>query len=68
VTTGVAQMACCPLKGTAVTCKATLVLTFHDKTAGRVAPLAIQVHNKGITDEYRQLWYEAVANPKFITT
>jgi len=66
--TGVAQMACCPLKGTAVTCKATLVLTFTDKTAGRVGPLAIQVHNKGITDEYRQLWYEPVANPKFITT
>jgi hypothetical protein len=66
--TGVAQMACCPLTGTAVTCKAKLVLTFTDKTAGRVGPLAIQVHNKGITDEYRQLWYEPVTNPKFITT
>jgi hypothetical protein len=66
--TGVAQMACCPLPPGAVTCKGVLVLTFKDKNAGRVGPLAIQIHNKGITDEYKSLWFEQVTNPKFITT
>jgi hypothetical protein len=70
MTTGVARMACCPLAAGAVTCKATEVLDFHDVTAGRVGPLAIQVHNGGIQDEYRQLWEESpVADPAhFITT
>jgi hypothetical protein len=70
MTTGLARMACCPLAPTAVTCKATEVLDFHDATAGRVGPLAIQVHNGGIEDEYRQLWVESpVADPAhFITT
>jgi hypothetical protein len=70
-TTGVARMACCPLTGTATTCKATEVLDFTDKTAGRVGPLALQVHNKGIQDEYRSLYVESpvVTSPdKFITT
>ena len=70
-TTGVAKMACCPLKGTAATCKATEVLDFTDKTAGRDGPLALQVHNSGISDEYRDLYVESpvVTSPdKFITT
>ena len=70
-TTGVAKMACCPLKGTAATCKATEVLDFTDKTAGRDGPLALQVHNSGIQDEYRNLYVESpvVTSPdKFITT
>src|SRR5256884_3459711 len=68
--TGIAQMACCPLTGTAVTCKATKVLQFKDPTAARVGPLAIQIHNKGINDEYRSLWFDPKpANPDaFITT
>ncbi|MFL6076067.1 MAG: hypothetical protein ACJ73S_21975, partial [Mycobacteriales bacterium] len=69
--TGVAKMACCPLKGTATTCKGVEVLDFKDKTAGRVGPLAIQVHNSGIQDEYRSLYVESpvVQSPdKFITT
>lgn len=69
--TGIARMACCPLTGGAVTCKATEVLDFHDKTAGRVGPLAIQVHNSGIQDEYRSLYVESpvVTSPHdFITT
>jgi hypothetical protein len=68
--TSTARMACCPLSATAVTCKATEVLDFHAKGAGRVGPLAIQVHNGGIQDEYRQLWLETpVADPAhFITT
>jgi Domain of Unknown Function (DUF1080) len=73
MTTGVARMACCPLKavGPATTCKATEVLDFKDKTAGRVGPLAIQVHNAKINDEYASLFYESPVKLKpdqFITT
>ncbi|MEY9859284.1 hypothetical protein ABH935_004912 [Catenulispora sp. GAS73] len=69
--TGVARMACCPLAPGAATCKATEVLDFKDPTAGRVGPLAIQVHNAGIHDEYRSLYLESpvVQSPgAFITT
>jgi hypothetical protein len=69
--TGVARMACCPLTGTAVTCKGTEVLDFTDKTAGRIGPLALQVHNAKIQDEYKSLYVESpvVTSPgKFITT
>src|SRR3954463_10027579 len=58
-TTGVARMACCPLKGTATTCKAQENLQFTDKTAARVGPLAIQIHNSGINDEYKSLYIES---------
>ncbi|MEU0565778.1 hypothetical protein ABZ297_10350 [Nonomuraea sp. NPDC005983] len=30
-----------------------------DRTAGRVGPLAIQIHNSGIQDEYRSLYVES---------
>jgi len=68
--TGVARMACCPLTAGSPTCKATEVLRFVDPTAGRVGPLAIQIHNKGIQDEYRNLVVESpVAEPdRFLTT
>ncbi|MCT9935094.1 DUF1080 domain-containing protein [Planotetraspora sp. A-T 1434] len=70
-TTGVARMACCPLPSGATTCKGVEVLRFKDPTAGRVGPLAIQVHNSGIQDEYRSLYVESpvVTSPdEFITT
>ena len=68
--TGVAKMACCPLPSGATTCRGVPVLEFKDLTAARVGPLAIQIHNKGIQDEYRSLWFDpAPANPDaFITT
>jgi hypothetical protein len=69
--TGVARMACCPLSASAPTCRAVEVLAFRDPTAGRVGPLAIQIHNKGIQDEYRNLYVESpvVLKPdEFITT
>jgi len=69
--TGVARMACCPLAAGAATCKAVEVLDFKDPTAGRVGPLAIQVHNAGIHDEYKSLYLESpvVQSPgSFITT
>ena len=73
MSTGVARMTCCPLPAgatTSTTCKCTEVLDFMDKTAGRVGPLAIQVHNSGIHDGYRGLWLDpSPANPNgFITT
>jgi 3-keto-disaccharide hydrolase len=68
--TGVARMACCPLSEGALTCKAVETLTFKDRTASRVGPLAIQIHNKGIQDEYKSLYLDpAVEDPdNFITT
>jgi hypothetical protein len=69
--TGVANLACCPLAAGATTCKAIEVLTFKDKTAGRVGPLALQTHNAGLQDEYRGLYLESPVKLKpgqFITT
>jgi hypothetical protein len=54
-TTGVARMACGPV----LSGKTTLVVQFKDKTAARVGPFAIQVHNAGIQDEYRNLYVES---------
>ncbi len=68
--TGVARLACCPLTGTATTCKGVEVLDFKDVTAGRVGPLALQVHNAGIQDEYKSLYVESPVKTKpgqFIT-
>jgi hypothetical protein len=70
-TTGMAKMACCPLAAGATTCKAVEVLTFVDKTAGRVSPLALQVHNAGLLDDYKSLYVESPVKLKpnqFITT
>jgi hypothetical protein len=68
--TGIARMACCPLPAGATTCKATEVLQFHDATAGRVGPLAIQIHNSGIHDEYKSLYVSPMTfkPDQFITT
>ncbi|AHH96866.1 DUF1080 domain-containing protein [Kutzneria viridogrisea] len=69
--TGVARMACCPLTAGAATCKATEVLDFTDRTAGQAGPLALQVHNGGIQDEYRGLYLESPVLTKpgqFLTT
>jgi hypothetical protein len=67
---GVARMACCPLAAGAATCTAVEVLRFTDSSAGRVGPIAIQIHNGGIQDEYRNLFVESpVKKPgEFITT
>jgi hypothetical protein len=69
-TTGVARMACCPLTTGATTCKAVEVLDFKDPTAGRVGPLAIQIHNKGINDEYKSLYVESpvITSPDGVIT
>jgi chitodextrinase len=71
--TGVARMACCPLSNASnsTTCKAVEVLDFKDKTAGRLGLVALQVHNAGLHDEFKNLWIESpvVQSPdQFITT
>ncbi|MEV0351246.1 CBM35 domain-containing protein [Nonomuraea sp. NPDC050680] len=69
--TGEAKMACCPITAGTPTCTAVKVLAFKDTTAGQAGPLAIQIHNSGIQDEYRDLYLESpvVVNPDgFITT
>ncbi|WP_433514714.1 CBM35 domain-containing protein [Nonomuraea sp. CA-143628] len=69
--TGEAKMACCPITAGTPTCTAVKVLAFKDTTAGQTGPLAIQIHNSGIQDEYRDLYLESpvVVNPDgFITT
>jgi hypothetical protein len=58
--TGVAKMACGGVE----------VVSFKDKTAGRVGPLAIQTHNAGLQDEYKNLYVESPVKYKpgqFIT-
>jgi FlaG/FlaF family flagellin (archaellin) len=73
MSTGVARMACCPLSNASntTTCKGVEVLDFHDQTAGRLGLVALQVHNRGLHDEYKNLWIESpvVQSPgQFITT
>jgi hypothetical protein len=59
--TGVAKMACGGVQ----------VVSFTDKTAGRVGPLALQTHNPVLQDEYKNLYIESPVQDKpgqFITT
>jgi hypothetical protein len=45
-----------------VSSKAVEVLDFSDSTAGKVGPVALQMHNSGLLDEYKDLTIEV--NPK----
>ena len=42
--------------------KAIEALDFKDETAGRVGPIALQMHNAGLFDEYKDLSIEL--NPR----
>jgi hypothetical protein len=53
-TTGTARMAVAQPPGS----KAIEVLDFKDSTAGRVGPIALQMHNAGLFDEYKDLSIE----------
>jgi hypothetical protein len=57
--TGVARMACCPIPNGASTCTGKEMVNITDPSAGRIGPLAIQVHHAGIQDEYRNLYLES---------
>jgi hypothetical protein len=64
-TNGTARMAVAQPVGT----KAVEVLDFQDPTAGRKGPFALQMHNKGLFDEYKDLRVEEnPAEDKLITT
>jgi hypothetical protein len=52
--TGTARMAVAQPVGS----KAVEVLDFKDATAGRVGPIALQMHNAGLFDEYKDLTIE----------
>ncbi|HXU82311.1 MAG TPA: DUF1080 domain-containing protein [Polyangia bacterium] len=58
---GTFRFACCELTGSGP-CKATEILKFNDPTAGRKGPIAWQMHNNGIHDEYKDVYVEE--NPK----
>jgi hypothetical protein len=53
-TTGTARMAVAQPPGS----KAVEVLDFKDATAGRVGPIALQMHNAGLFDEYKDISIE----------
>jgi hypothetical protein len=53
-TNGTARMAVAQPVGT----KAVEVLTFNDPTAGKTGPIAWQMHNKGLFDEYKDVRIE----------
>ncbi len=64
-TAGTARMAVAQPAGT----KAVEVLTFKDPKAGRTGPIALQIHNKGLFDEYKDLRIETDPKPdELITT
>jgi hypothetical protein len=43
------------------------VLHYKEPTAGKVGPWAIQTHNKGITDAYKDISVEEVTDDKYVT-
>jgi hypothetical protein len=62
---GVARMAVAQPPGS----RAVEVLTFKDGTAGRVGPFALQMHNRGLFDEFANIAVEAdPASDDLITT
>jgi Domain of Unknown Function (DUF1080) len=65
---GTMRLACCQVTGTG-TCKASEIVAFKDPTAGRQAPLALQVHNAGMIEEFKALYVESpVAQPSMLLT
>lgn len=56
--TGTARLAVAQPVGS----KAVEILDFCDPTAGKAGPIALQMHNKGLLDEYKDVTIEV--NPK----
>ena len=57
--TGTARMACCTIPAGATRCKGVEVLDFKDPAwTNKSSPIALQVHNGGLIDEYRDLYVE----------
>jgi hypothetical protein len=65
---GTMRFACCQITGT-TPCKASEVVDFKDPTAGLKAPLALQVHNANMIEEFKDLCIESpVADPSTLVT
>ena len=62
--TGIARMAVAQPPGS----KAVEVLDFKDPTAGHVGPIALQMHNDGLFDEYKDIRLEANPRKMNLTT
>ena len=68
VAAGTMRFACCQQTGT-TPCKATEIVLFKDPTAGMIAPLAFQVHNAGMIEEFKDVYIESpVADPTTLLT
>src|SRR5665213_3639041 len=66
--TGTMRFACCQITGSAP-CKASEIVDFKDPTAGRLSPLALQVHTAGMVEEFKDLYVESpVADPTTLVT
>lgn len=66
---GTLRFACCQLPTGTGRCKASEIVDFKDPTAGRAAPLALQVHNAQMIEEFKNLWVESpVADPTALLT
>jgi hypothetical protein len=66
---GTMRFACCQLTGTATRCKGVEIVDFKDPTAGLQAPLAFQVHNAGMIEEFKDISIESpVAAPNMLVT
>ena len=66
---GTMRFACCQLTGTATRCKGVEIVDFKDPTAGLEAPLAFQVHNAGMIEEFKDIFIESpVAAPNMLVT
>jgi hypothetical protein len=63
-TNGTARMAVAQPVGT----RAIEVSRFNDLTAGRIGPIAWQMHNKGLFDEYKDVRIEENPEDRLITT
>jgi Domain of Unknown Function (DUF1080) len=65
---GTMRFACCQLNG-AARCKGVEIVDFKDPTAGLEAPLAFQVHNAGMIEEFKDVSLESpVAAPGTLVT
>lgn len=65
---GTMRFACCQITGSAP-CKASEIVDFKDPSAGRMSPLALQVHTAGMVEEFKDLYVESpVADPTSLVT
>jgi hypothetical protein len=70
-TVGSLRLACCTLGMATTPCKATEIMDFKDPAAvGDKGPVALQLHNQGIVEEFKDLYIESpvVMSPGVLIT